>query len=157
MMRVVRGFDVNAGFSFLPTRKLTEDEKNSVVVAPGKAGDKLPRIPEFTFDLGAQYTHSVSAVPDWAAFARVDYSYHGRSATDFRPTSFTTYRIQHAYDITNFRLGAMNAASGLDLALYVNNAFDVAGEVYLAAATATPTAKYTNQPRTVGLEVTKKF
>ena len=157
LMRVVRGFDINAGFSFLPTRKLTQDEKNNVVVAPGKAGDKLPRIPEFTFDLGAQYTHSLAAVPDWAAWARVDYSYHGRSATDFRPDSVTTYRIQHAYDITNFRLGATNAGSGLDLALYINNAFDVAGEVYLNAATATPTAKYTNQPRTIGLEVTKKF
>jgi len=156
-MRIIRGFDLNAGFSFLPTRKLTQDEKNNVVVAPGLAGDKLPRIPEFTFDLGAQYTHSLAAVPDWAAFGRVDYSYHGRSATDFRPTSVTTYRIQHAYDITNFRLGATNASTGLDLALYVDNAFDVAGEVYLVAATATPTAKYTNQPRTIGLEVTKKF
>src|SRR3954470_6843596 len=155
LMRVVRGFDLNAGFSFLPTRKLIEDEKNNVVVAPGKAGDKLPRIPEFTFDLGAQYTHSLTAVPDWAAFARVDYSYHGRSATDFRPTSVTTYRVQHAYDITNFRLGATNASTGLDLALYLDNAFDVAGEVFLVAATATPTAKYTNQPRTIGLEVTK--
>jgi len=47
--------------------------------------------------------------------------------------------------------------NGLDLALYIDNAFDVAGDVYLVAATATPTAKYTNQPRTVGLEVTKKF
>ena len=157
VMRPVRGFDINAGFSFLPTRKLTQDEKNNVVVAPGLAGDKLPRIPEFTFDLGSQYTHQLAAIPDWAAFARVDYSYHGRSATDFRPTSVTTYRIQHAYDITNFRLGAMNAATGLDLALYLDNAFDVAGEVYLVGATATPTAKYTNQPRTIGLEVTKKF
>lgn len=157
MMRVVRNFTLNAGFSFLPTRKLTQDEKNSVVVAPGKAGDKLPRIPEVTADLGAQYTHTLAAVPEWAAWARVDYSYHGRSATDFRPDSVTTYRIQHAYDITNFRLGATNAASGLDLALYLNNAFDVAGEVFIAAGTATPTAKYTNQPRTIGLEVTKKF
>jgi len=157
LVHPVRGFDVNAGFSFLPTRKLTQDETNNVVVAPGKAGDKLPRIPEFTFDLGAQYTHALAAVPDWASFARVDFSYHGRSATDFRPTSVTTYRIQHAYDITNFRVGATNASSGLDLALYVDNAFDVAGDVYLVAATATPTAKYTNQPRTVGLEVTKKF
>jgi outer membrane receptor protein involved in Fe transport len=157
VMRPVRGFDINAGFSFLPTRKLTQDEKNNVVVAPGLAGDKLPRIPEFTFDLGSQYTHQLAAIPDWAAFARVDYSYHGRSATDFRPTSVTTYRLQHAYDITNFRLGAMNAATGLDLALYLDNAFDVAGEVFLVAATATPTAKYTNQPRTIGLEVTKKF
>ncbi|HWM69651.1 MAG TPA: TonB-dependent receptor [Steroidobacteraceae bacterium] len=153
----VRGFDVSAGFSYLPKRELTQDEVNNVVVAPGKAGDKLPRIPEFTGDLGAQYTRSLSALPDWAAWARVDYSYHGRSATDFRPTSTGTYRIQHAYDLTNFRFGATDEKTGLNLALYVDNVFDVAGEVYVVAATATPTAKYTNQPRTIGLEVTKRF
>jgi hypothetical protein len=32
---------VTAGFSYLPKRELTQDEVNSVVVAPGKAGDKL--------------------------------------------------------------------------------------------------------------------
>jgi len=152
-----RGFDVSAGFSYLPKRELTQDEVNNVVVAPGKAGDKLPRIPQFTGDLSAQYTHVLSAAPDWAAWARVDYSYHGRSATDFRPTSTATYRIQHAYDLTNFRFGATDAKSGLDLALYIDNVFDVAGDVYIAAATATPTAKYTNQPRTLGIEVSRKF
>jgi iron complex outermembrane receptor protein len=153
----VRGFDVTAGFSYLPKRELTQDEVNSVVVAPGKAGDNLPRIPEFTGDLSAQYSHTLSAVPDWAAWARVDYSYHGRSATDFRPTSTATYRIQHAYDLTNVRLGATGEKTGLDLTLYLDNVFDVAGDVYIAAATATPTAKYTNQPRTLGIEVTKRF
>jgi outer membrane receptor protein involved in Fe transport len=64
---------------------------------------------------------------------------------------------QHAYDLTNLRFGATDEKTGLNLALYVDNVFDVAGEVYIAAATATPTAKYTNQPRTIGLEVTKKF
>jgi iron complex outermembrane recepter protein len=87
----------------------------------------------------------------------VDYSYHGRSATDFRPPSTATYRIQHAYDLTNLRFGATAEKTGLDLALYLDNVFDVAGDVYIAAATATPTAKYTNQPRTIGIEVTKKF
>jgi outer membrane receptor protein involved in Fe transport len=87
----------------------------------------------------------------------VDYSYHGRSATDFRPTSTATYRIQHAYDLTNLRFGATDEKTGLNLALYVDNVFDVAGEVYVLAATATPTAKYTNQPRTIGIEVTQKF
>jgi iron complex outermembrane receptor protein len=152
-----RGFDVTAGFSYLPKRELTQDEVNSVVVAPGKAGDKLPRIPGFTGDLSAQYTHSVQGLQNWAAWARVDYSYHGQSATDFRPTSTGTYRIQHAYEITNFRFGGTNEATGLDLALYLNNVFDVQGDVFLVAATATPTAKYTNQPRTIGIEVTKKF
>jgi outer membrane receptor protein involved in Fe transport len=153
----VRGFDVSVGFSYLPKRELTQDEVNNVVVAPGKAGDNLPRIPELTGDVSAQYTHSLSANPDWSAWARVDYSYHGRSATDFRPTSTGTYRIQHAYDLTNVRFGASDDRNGLDLDLYVDNVFDVAGDVYIVAATATPTAKYTNRPRTIGVEVTKKF
>jgi iron complex outermembrane recepter protein len=153
----VRGLDFSAGFEYLPERQLTQDEVNNVVVAPGKAGDKLPRIPGFTGDVSTQYTHSLSALPEWAAWARADYAYHGQSATDFRPNSFATYRIQHAYEITNFRVGATNERTGLDLALYLDNAFDVQGDVYLVAATATPTAKYTNQPRTIGLEVTKKF
>jgi hypothetical protein len=55
------------------------------------------------------------------------------------------------------RFGATDAKSGLDLALYMDNVFDVAGDVYIAAATATPTAKYTNQPRTLGIEVSRKF
>src|SRR5262249_20161355 len=146
-----------AGFSYLPKRELTQDEVNNVVVAPGKAGDKLPRIPEFTGDLSGQYTKGLTAAPDWSAWARVDYSYHGRSATDFRPNSAATYRIQPAYDLTNLRFGASNDKNGLDMDLYVDNVFDVAGDVYIAAGTATPTAKYTNRPRTIGVEVTKKF
>ncbi|MGH8138954.1 MAG: TonB-dependent receptor [Steroidobacteraceae bacterium] len=152
----VRGLDLSAGFSYLPERQLTQDQANATVVAPGKKGDKLPRIPQFTGDLSAQYTTNLLAVPDWSSWARAEWSYHGRSATDFRPTS-SAYRIEHAYDITNFRVGATNDRTGLDLALYLDNAFDVHGDVFIVAGTATPTAKYTNQPRTVGIEVTKKF
>jgi hypothetical protein len=116
----------------------------------------LPRIPEFTGDFSAQYSHA-TAIPDWSSFVRGECSYHGRSATDFHPTSLATCRIQHSYDITNFRVGASNDRTGLNMALYEDNVFDVQGDVYIAAAAATPTAKYTNQPRTIGIEVTKKF
>jgi len=47
--------------------------------------------------------------------------------------------------------------SGLDVALYVNNVFDIQGDVFLVGATATPTVKYTNLPRTIGVELTKRF
>jgi hypothetical protein len=46
-------------------------------------------------------------------------------------------------DLTNIRFGATDEKTGLDLAFYLDNVFDVAGDVYIAAATATPTAKYT--------------
>jgi iron complex outermembrane receptor protein len=39
----------------------------------------------------------------------------------------------------------------------VNNVFDIQGDVFLVGATATPTVKYTNLPRTIGVELTKRF
>jgi hypothetical protein len=39
----------------------------------------------------------------------------------------------------------------------VNNLFDKAGDVFLLAAGGQPTAKITNQPRTVGVTLTKQF
>ncbi len=157
LVHPVRGFDVNAGFSFLPTRKLTQDETEQCGGGPGQGGRQAAAHSGIHLRPGSAVHPPTRGRSGLGGFARVDFSYHGRSATDFRPTSVTTYRIQHAYDITNFRVGATNASNGLDLALYIDNAFDVAGDVYLVAATATPTAKYTNQPRTMGLEVTKKF
>ena len=65
--------------------------------------------------------------------------------------------MQEDYDITNIRFGARNDDAGLDVALYVNNVFDIQGDVFLVGATATPTVKYTNLPRTIGVELTKRF
>jgi iron complex outermembrane recepter protein len=73
-----------------------------------------------------------------------------------RPTAATD-RVQEDYDITNIRLGARKEDSGLDVALYVNNVFDIQGDVFLVGATATPTVKYTNMPRTIGVELSKRF
>jgi iron complex outermembrane recepter protein len=129
---------------------------NATVQAPGRKGDQLPRIPRWTGDFSVQYERGLSALPEWTAWVRGDWSYHGKSATELRPTA-PTYRIQHSYDITNFRLGATSSKSGVELALFLNNAFDVHGDVFLVAATATPTLKYTNTPRTIGIELTKNF
>jgi iron complex outermembrane recepter protein len=152
----VRGLDLSAGFEYLPERQLIQNQVNSVVVAPGRKGDKLPRIPEWTADLSAQYQHNMQALPDWSAFARADWTYHGRSATDFELTS-PVYRIQHAYSITSLRVGASNEHTGYDVALYLSNAFNVHGDVFIIASTAQPTMKYTNEPRMIGFDLTKRF
>jgi iron complex outermembrane receptor protein len=153
--RPMRGLELTAGLSYLPEHQLTADQVNATVVAPGRKGDDLPRVPQFTGDLSAQYT-TVLPGSDWSAWTRVDWSYRGHSATDFRPTS-AIYRVQHAYDITNFRTGFTHESTGLDLAFYVRNLFDVQGDVFVVAAAATPTAKFTNTPRTLGIEITKRF
>jgi outer membrane receptor protein involved in Fe transport len=134
--RPARGLDLSAGFSYLPKRELTEDQVNATVQAPGRKGDQLPRIPRWTGDFSVQYESGLEALPEWTAWVRADWSYHGKSATELRPTS---------------------SKSGLDVALFLNNAFDVRGDVFLVAATATPTVKYTNMPRTIGVELTKNF
>jgi outer membrane receptor protein involved in Fe transport len=151
-----RGLDVSAGFSYIPKKELTENQVNATVQAPGRKGDELPRIPKWTGDFSVQYERGLEALPDWSAWVRSDWSYHGKSATELRPTA-ATYRVQHSYDITNFRVGATNARNGLDVALFVENVFDTRGDVFLIAATATPTLKYTNMPRTIGIELTKNF
>jgi outer membrane receptor protein involved in Fe transport len=154
--RLLPGLDLSGGFSWLPKRELTEDQVNTTVAAPGRKGDELPRIPEFTADFSAQYTHDLPAIPAWAAWVRADYAYHGKSNTELRTTAATN-RLQRDYEITNLRFGATNDEQGLDLALFVSNVFDVQGDVFLVAATATPTLKYTNRPRTIGLEIAKRF
>ena len=152
----VRSLNLNAGFSWLPKRELTEDQVNATVAAPGRKGDNLPRIPEYTANFSVQYERSLDALPSWSAWIRGDWSYHGKSHTELRPTAATD-RTQEDYDITNIRLGARKEDSGLDVALYVNNVFDIQGDVFLVGATATPTVKYTNLPRTIGVELSKRF
>ncbi len=151
-----RSLNISAGVSWLPKRELTENQVNATVQAPGRKGDHLPRIPEFTGNFSIQYEHTLDALPSWSAWVRGDWSYHGKSHTELRPTAATD-RIQEDYDITNIRLGARKDDSGLDVALYVNNVFDIQGDVFLVGATATPTVKYTNLPRTIGVELSKRF
>jgi iron complex outermembrane receptor protein len=152
----IRSLNLSAGVSWLPKRELTEDQVNATVAAPGRKGDNLPRIPEWTANFSVQYEHSLSALPNWSAWIRGDWAYHGKSHTELRPTAATD-RVQEDYDITNIRIGARKEDSGLDVALYVNNVFNIQGDVFLVGATATPTLKYTNMPRTIGVDLTKRF
>ena len=153
--RVAEGFDISGGFNWLPKRELTEDQISADIAAPGKKGDKIPRIPAFTATASAQYSVALP-VTGWTGLLRGDYSYKGKAGTELRPTS-ATYRIQHAYSIVNLRAAANNFDNGVGIALFADNIFDKAGDVYISAATATPTTKYTNRPRTIGVELTKSF
>lgn len=152
----IRSLNLTAGLSWLPKRELTENQVNATVQAPGRKGDNLPRIPEITANFSLQYERTLAALPSWSAWIRGDWSYHGKSRTELRPTAATN-RLQEDYDITNIRFGARKDDSGLDFAVYVNNVFDIQGDVFLVGATATPTVKYTNLPRTIGVELTKRF
>lgn len=153
--RPADGFDINAGFNWLPKRELTEDQVSADISAPGKKGDKIPRIPAFTANFSAQYSADLG-VDGWRGWIRGDYSYKGKSGTELRPNS-SLYRTQRSFSLVNARIGADNDDSGLGFALYMNNVFNVHGDVFLAAAANVPTTKITNRPRTIGFEISKRF
>ena len=151
--RPSRWLDLNGGFNWLPKHELSEDQVSTTIVATGKKGDKIPRIPTWTANFGAQVSAPIAN--NWSAFLRGDYSYKSASGTELRPTA-ATYRTQHAYEIVNLRTG-IDGPDGVNISVYLNNVFDVAGEVFLVAGTAQPTYKITNMPRTVGLQLSKRF
>ena len=153
--RPVDGLQLSGGLNWLPKRELTEDQISQDISAPGRKGDKIPRIPAFTANFSAQYTMDL-AVDGWSGWIRGDYSYKGKSGTELRPNS-SLYRMQRAFSIFNARIGADNEDLGLGIALYMDNVFDVQGDVFLAAAANVPTTKITNRPRTIGIELSKRF
>jgi outer membrane receptor protein involved in Fe transport len=153
--RPLHGLDVSGGFNWLPEHELTEDQVSTTFAAPGKKGDKIPRVPTWTGTFSVQYTTPLPALEGWSGYVRGDYSYKGPSGTELRPTT-STYRLQHGYSIVNLRIGT-DSDNGFGAAVYVNNLFDKAGDVFLSAAGGQPTAKITNQPRTVGITLSKQF
>jgi len=153
--RPVDAVQLSGGLNWLPKRELTEDQVSADIAAPGRKGDKIPRIPAFTATFSAQYNMALPA-DGWEGWIRGDYSFKGKSGTELRPTA-STYRMQRAFSIVNARVGADNDDLGLGVALYMDNVFDVQGDVFLSAAANVPTTKITNRPRTVGIEVTKRF
>ena len=65
--------------------------------------------------------------------------------------------MQESYEILNARVGFHSDRMDLDVVLFAENLTDEYGDVYLGVGNGEPTFKYTNRPRTVGLEVTKRF
>ena len=153
--RPTKRLELSGGFNWLPKHELSEDQVSTSIVATGRKGDKIPRIPTFTATLSAQYTVPLPK-EGWSGYVRGDYSYKGKAGTELRPTA-ATYRTQQAFSLVNLRVGVDNSDNGLGVALYASNVFDKAGDVYLVAGTAQPTYKVTNQPRTIGLTVNKQF
>ena len=148
-------WDITANLSFLDKFELTEDQISEDVVAPGRAGDLIPRIPELTFGVMAQYNYELP-LEGWSGYVRAETSFKDDSRTELRPDS-PNDRDQDSYTITNLRIGFSNDPMGLDLIFFAENLFDEDGDVFIGVGNGEPTFKYTNRPRTVGIEFRKRF
>lgn len=152
--RPIDDLDLTAGFAWLPTRELSEDQITDEVVAPGRKGDELPFVPEFTANAMAQYNFALPR--GWDGFVRGEFSYRGSSNSELDTTSRFN-RKQNAFEIVNLRTGVIDRDDGLNISLYVENVFDERGDLRVRTEDSLITVKWTNMPRTVGLELTKSF
>lgn len=149
-------FYVTAQLTYLAKKELTEDQISSEIIAPGRKGDEIPRIPELTAAFSAQYSYQLP-VQGWDGAFRLEGSYTDDSFTQFRPDSEEN-RFQDSYAIFNARASFRNDEMDLDMGLFIENLFDEDGDVFIGgAAGAEPTSKVTNRPRTIGVRFTKGF
>lgn len=148
-------FDFTAGLSWLPKAELTEDQITDEVVAPGRAGDQLPRIPEVTFNATAQYNFPL-AVQGWSAYLRGEFNYRSESTTTLSMSN-PNFRMQESFNIANFRFGVENPDNGVTITAFIENAFDERAQIFVGAGNGEPTFVVSNTPRLLGVELTKSF
>jgi iron complex outermembrane recepter protein len=149
-------FYVQGQVTYLSKKELTEDQVTDTFQAIGKKGDEIPRVPEMTASLIAQYNYEMP-VPEWYGSVRLEGSFTDDSYTALSPVD-PTRRFQDSYQIFNARASFRNEDIDLDLTLFVENIFDEDGDVFIGGGSGgEPTSKVTNRPQTVGVQITKGF
>lgn len=122
--------------------------------ATGRAGDRVPFIPELTAALSAQYEWALPG--ELNALVRSDASYVGKSYTDFHYSSTTPYYAMGNYTVFNGRAGVTK--KGWGAYLFANNLFNRTAIVSAANLIGGSTETVvTRPPRTLGLNFTKTF
>ena len=118
-------------------------------------GNKLPNTPPVTVSAGAQYVFELPG--DWKATLRGDYYWQDDSFA--RVFNAANDRLQ-SYHVVNATLTFANLGEGLDLQLYVKNAFNaqpITGTYVSDPSTGLFTNVFTLDPRTYGAQLTKRF
>ncbi len=147
-------FYVTAQLTYLWKKELTEDQVTTTFMANGKKGDEIPRIPELTAALTAQYTYDLP-ITNWVGSVRVEGSFTDDSNTELSPAAGGN-RFQDSYTIVNARASFRNDFTDLDITLFIENLFDEDGDVFIGGGGGgQPTNKITNRPQTFGVQVTK--
>ncbi|MPT49271.1 MAG: TonB-dependent receptor [Sphingobium sp.] len=150
---LVEGLSINGNMAF-QRGKLRTDQINGVVTAAGKKGDRIPNEPSFTAAVGAEYGWAASDAVD--AFVRMDYSYTGKSNSEFRPNS-PIFEKMGNFSMVNARAGIEYA--DWNVSVFINNLFDKTGLIRVSSNTFSnlEQATISSTPRTVGLSVRRNF
>lgn len=153
--RPIHGLSLQANASYIDA-KLTENQANANLNAPGLKGDRIPFVAKFSAGASAQYSWPVSGNLD--GLFRLDVNHVGSSYSDFRPTATFTRKID-SYQLVNLRTGIEGGEGKWGAYLFVSNLLNDT-----AITRATSSAIQVNQtvvtsaaPRTIGLNLRAAF
>ncbi|MEP6549333.1 MAG: TonB-dependent receptor [Gammaproteobacteria bacterium] len=118
----------------------------------GRTGDAIPNVPKFQINLGLNYTAPLTGT--WQGVAAADVTY--RDAANAYFASNTLFNIGLApYTLLNLRLGVINGPWTVNL--FARNLTDKRAEVSAINSSQDPNALLTVRPRTIGVNLTRKF
>ena len=118
-------------------------------------GNQLPNTPPVTVSVGAQYVFELPG--DWRATLRGDYYWQDDSYA--RIFNASNDRLE-SYHVVNSTLTFANLGEGLDLQLFVKNAFNaqpITGTYLTSDTSGLFQNVFTLEPRTYGAQLTKRF
>jgi outer membrane receptor for ferric coprogen and ferric-rhodotorulic acid len=118
----------------------------------GRTGDAIPNVPKFQLNLGLNYTAPLTG--SWQGVAAADVTY--RDAENAYFASNTQYNIDLApYTLLNLRFGVINGPWTANL--FARNLTDKRAQVSAINSSQDPDALLTVRPRTIGVNLTRKF
>ncbi len=140
VFRVMDGLDLFAGFG------MTDSKIDEYSIDPTAEGNWAPYVPKYTFHGGFQYR--VAVTDNVSMLARMDYERRGKQY--WEPNNIASRK---AIDLVRATFGFEDEENGWSLMGWAKNLFDEKyNEEFVAGGFA-----YIAQPRTYGVDLTKKF
>lgn len=136
--------------------KLSEDQVSSIVIAAGRKGDRLPFVPKWNVSASIDYLWSLSDSLEGSV--RFDGTYAGSSYSTLAATDIYRRKVDE-YALFNARFGVQAPDGNWSAHLYVNNIFDAEATTTKSSTgnTGGLTTVYGAQPRTIGVNLAKRF
>jgi iron complex outermembrane recepter protein len=117
----------------------------------GLTGDKIPNVPKVQFNVNLDYTRPL--INDWQLSLGTQVTYRGSEDSYFSSNAFNVPLA--SYTLVDLRMGFIK--DQWTVMAFARNLTDQRAEVSAINSTQDPHALLTVQPRTVGINVTRKF
>jgi len=117
----------------------------------GLSGDKIPDVAPFQFALGVDYTRPLNN--EWIGTLAADINYRGSTNSYFTSNSLNI--PLQSYALVNLRAGVVTGP--WEVNVFARNVGNVRAQISAINSFQDPDARLTVRPRTVGINLTRKF